>query len=904
MLSFVLASLFLRSSTAGTVGSAAEGDPSATSGDDQVRPSQTRLLVEEGEGQPTPAPTPAPSPGPTAGACRFAASYDWTAPVSEGDNVKPKLRLLQADEACGTCHGWCFSNSDGTPRAPPCAWKGACDGCAECCPSSATLGPTPVPPPRPPSGLIRDQSVQEEYIKFMLTWDGKFATVGQGISQTALTCDHVDLAENGAPKTTFCYTAASKESLHIEMLALVVSGRRLAWHWIASAANEDNARTIAIQRLQQIIGSYERLNQAFPGLGGFIPWISVENNGFKLDSETAVMLPALDNGQLAWAMVAAAHALKVAGQGALAARYDAHINLMTSSAPVLFLNPASGRVWMEVTVTHARAPLSSANRAGKGQLGDPYEGELMLMFLDMFCAWPDPSRKSKMWEPVKQNQIMVKYDHPGLPNGPISVQRGWRFSSHELWKYMVLPYTDNEHARRVLANGERARTWNSKLKGIPGLLASAYNSNHQYIDRYGVESISMGYPEPPQSGLHVTPYGAYPLMLADLGYGLAWHRAMLGRPRMQSVLGSVESSKAFGDPQVAAYTSWDTKVTSDLAALGGVGALIRSKLQSEPAKLARFTALVQELYAPYFPTLEGEDTPFAEPPGLAQSDDLASSSPVDFANCERLTPVQKKIGFLGCFDNSGADRLWGQEADFSVSECEAKALKYNKPLFGLEYPQGSPEDGDAQCLLLDGTPTLKEVPAAECKAEVDSDGHPLGSAYRLAVYTYNHDPNWKAKLGFLGCFANTWADKLWGHEAHLSFSECEAKALKYNKPLFGLEYPQGSPEEGDSSCLLLEGTPTVKEVPAAECQGEVDSDRHPLGSFDRLAVYTREARDPAGKLFEEVGGTPLASTGFPHAGVTAVAVFSAFSFAVLFVRSLQRRWAARLGAAQPYIRMA
>lgn len=235
---------------------------------------------------------------------------------------------------------------------------------------------------------------------------------------------------------------------------------------------------------------------------------------------------------------------------------------------------------------------------------------------------------------------MVQYSHPGLPEGPISVQRGWRFSSHELWKYMVLPYTDNEHALRVLRNGERARTWNSKLNDIPGLLASAYNSTHSYIDRYGIRSISMGFPELPKSELHVTPYGAFPLMLVDLGYGLAWHRAMLGRPHMQSVLGSVESSKAFGSADVAAYTSWDTKVTSDLAALGGICSLIKSKLKSEPTKLKRFTSLVDELYKPYFPSLKGEATPYAEPPGLSENDLLPSSSN-DFANCQRLSPAEK-----------------------------------------------------------------------------------------------------------------------------------------------------------------------------------------------------------------------------------------------------------------------
>jgi hypothetical protein len=467
----------------------------------------------------------------------------------------------------------------------------------------------------------------------MLGWDGRFAAKGYGISKTSLTCDHVALLANGVPNPSSCYTAPSKESLHIAMLALVVGKQRLAWHWMSSASDQAHAESIALERLEEIIDSYEKLNLVFPGLGGFIPWISVDDSGFNLERETNVVLPALDNGQLAWSMIAAAHALKLAGQDALAARFNAHVGLMKTSAPILFWNPANGKVWMNSKIHNARSPISTTNREGDMYLVDPYEGELMLMFLDIFCEWSNSAEKQKMWAPVKKNQIMVEYDHVGLPNGPISVQRGWRFSSHELWKYMVLPYTDNEHALRVLRNGERARTWNSKLNDIPGLFAAAYNSTHSYIV-YGIHSISMGYPEPPKSELHITPYGAFPLMLVDLGYGLAWHRAMLGRPHMQSVLGSVESSKAFGPADVAAYTSWDTKVTSNLAALGGICSLIRSRLQSEPTKLDRFNLLVDELYKPYFPTLKGEATPYAEPPDLPAHAD-------DFPNCQRLSPVEK-----------------------------------------------------------------------------------------------------------------------------------------------------------------------------------------------------------------------------------------------------------------------
>ena len=52
----------------------------------------------------------------------------------------------------------------------------------------------------------------------------------------------------------------------------------------------------------------------------------------------------------------------------------------------------------------------------------------------------------------------VTYENASLPNGPITVQKGWRFSTHEMWKYLVLPYLDNEIVAEVVRNGERART--------------------------------------------------------------------------------------------------------------------------------------------------------------------------------------------------------------------------------------------------------------------------------------------------------------------------------------------------------------------------------------------------------------------------------------------------------------
>ena len=83
------------------------------------------------------------------------------------------------------------------------------------------------------SPLLTDTAAQDAYISAALHYDGKFAAAGRGTTAAGLTCDHVNINADGTPGTRGMYTAASKESLHIAMLALVVNRYTYAvsvWH--------------------------------------------------------------------------------------------------------------------------------------------------------------------------------------------------------------------------------------------------------------------------------------------------------------------------------------------------------------------------------------------------------------------------------------------------------------------------------------------------------------------------------------------------------------------------------------------------------------------------------------------------------------------------------------------------
>jgi hypothetical protein len=483
--------------------------------------------------------------------------------------------------------------------------------------------------------LISSTEAQDAYVANVLKWDGRFGSIGVGITESGLTKDHINLNADGEMTTAGWYTAPSKESLHMNMLALVLDQTPLAFHWLADSQEEGEVE--AIRRLKLIITAYEDWNTKCPACAGFIPWLPVsDENGFGTVKK--YKMPSLDNGQMAWGMVAIVQALEDARNREgrdfddltnLRDRYQAHVDRMKGSVVTIFQNP-KGKVASMARAKKPTAQVNSKDYKQKGSLQDPFEGELMLMFIDLMTEGderPTAKQLKKMWK--KHNKANI----PGTwtsPDGPITVQKGWRFSAHEAWKYLVLPYLDEEFetVRRLFRNQERVRTLDAQSKGIPGMKASCYGTNPWYVDRLGVDEVSFGFDDQVrESDKMVTPYGAFPLIMIDRGQGLAWHRAMLSRPQMQSQYGSMEASRQNSDnPGVAMKCTWDTKVTTDVALVGGTHALLKRYLQAN-GKWDRFAERVAKNHAK-FQTLDGEGIEYAPPP----EQEITNAAP-DFSTC-------------------------------------------------------------------------------------------------------------------------------------------------------------------------------------------------------------------------------------------------------------------------------
>jgi len=308
------------------------------------------------------------------------------------------------------------------------------------------------------------------------------------------------------------------------------------------------------------------------------------------------------------------------------------VDKMKDSVMTIFQN-AKGKVQANVDVKKPQAAIDPKDYKRKGGLTDPFEGELMLMFDEIMTEGdkrPTAKKINQMWKKHNKANQVGTWTSPDGQVGPITVQKGWRFSAHEAWKYLVLPYFEDETVLRLFKNQERVRTWEARSNAIPGMKAACYGLNPWYVDRLGIKEVSFGFDDNVrETDKMVTPYGAFPLIMAEKGLGLAWHRAMLARPQMQNQYGSTEASRQINDnPGVAMKCTWDTKVTTDVALVGGTHALLKRYLE-RTGKMDLFKARLATNHKK-FATLQGENIDFAPPP--EPEVEVTNGAP-DFSTC-------------------------------------------------------------------------------------------------------------------------------------------------------------------------------------------------------------------------------------------------------------------------------
>lgn len=194
---------------------------------------------------------------------------------------------------------------------------------------------------------------------------------------------------------------------------------------------------------------------------------------------------------------------------------------------------------------------------------------------------------------------------------------------------MVLPYTSVPINQRVFMNGERARSVHSVKHKIPGLYASITqvtqkgNYNVDYISACGIQEIAS---EPVLYHTTITPYAAFPVILANQSLGLSWYHLMLSAPSMQGPLGSTEACNTTGTA-ISPVVTWDSKITTLVSMLGGISNITQEVMKKDNV-YDRFYSVIDREWSRVFDTLEGEDVPFGIPISMSIQSDFG-----DFSTC-------------------------------------------------------------------------------------------------------------------------------------------------------------------------------------------------------------------------------------------------------------------------------
>jgi len=382
--------------------------------------------------------------------------------------------------------------------------------------------------------------------------------------------------------------------------------------------------------LEKKVSTMEDFDRRYPAFGGFLPWFCARGaledgrcrglndpaGGLEPTYDFHDSMPGLDNGQMAWAIVALVHVLKKKATAdstgrisSLAERWEQRLLRMQATAVNLFYNGnGSGTVraltWLRNRSVDATDPTNSWTYSSY-VLDDAFEGEMMVLFMDLLGNWsgyPNDGKDEKalIWEHKKTKVEAAAFHMPSGEN--LTVQKGFWFSSHEQWKTLQMPYLAVPHVGKLFANGELARLTHSLAEQIPGLFASVSappgvvcGTDAGYCSATGIEELAY---QAVDQDLVVTPYAAFPSILVDRGAGLAWYNYMLSLPGMQSLHGSLESS-AVNHAGVRTMLTWDAKATTVLAMLGGTGDLL-GRAMDEANVTSLFVERVGGMYAAVF----------------------------------------------------------------------------------------------------------------------------------------------------------------------------------------------------------------------------------------------------------------------------------------------------------------
>jgi hypothetical protein len=214
------------------------------------------------------------------------------------------------------------------------------------------------------------------------------------------------------------FSAASKEALHLSLLARAVEGHPLSLTFFAQSCPSPPPCDV-YQHVLSILAAkattLSRFNAEYPGYGGFLPWYKLNTNnrsqGLAPTDDWVNRVPALDNGQMAWGLLAVSTALTLAGQVNLAQIYGELFQRMADNALRVFYDSSRG-VHRDITrISDMYLPPEQVNYTaeGSGCLCDPYEGEIFVFFADLYGNWTGYPRGARESVWINRRSMLQVY---------------------------------------------------------------------------------------------------------------------------------------------------------------------------------------------------------------------------------------------------------------------------------------------------------------------------------------------------------------------------------------------------------------------------------------------------------------------------------------------------------------
>jgi hypothetical protein len=156
--------------------------------------------------------------------------------------------------------------------------------------------------------ILKDPS---SFISDVLYWEGNFHQNNVSYnSYNGMSYDGTLLDEaTGLATAKHPFSAASKESLQIMIYAHAIAGSPQAARFL-SPENPAAAPDIAMKIMALKLKTYIRFNETYPGFGGFIPWFTGDSMDIQPTWDWVNRVPALDNGELIWAVYSAIQAME------------------------------------------------------------------------------------------------------------------------------------------------------------------------------------------------------------------------------------------------------------------------------------------------------------------------------------------------------------------------------------------------------------------------------------------------------------------------------------------------------------------------------------------------------------------------------------------------------------------